>query len=124
MIQDYSLWDVIESWNKWESQLKIEQVTIPATDIEPAKTTTKEVWSTPSTADEKTNKKNQEKARSLLLMTLPNEHKLTFNKYADAKSMFQAIEIRFGGNEATRKTKKSLLKQQYENFSASSGESG
>ena len=56
-------------------------------------------------------------------MTLPNEHQLTFNKYSDAKSMFEAIEIRFGGNEATRKTKKTLLKQQYENFSASSGES-
>ena len=56
-------------------------------------------------------------------MTLPNEHQLTFNKYADAKSMFEAIEIRFGGNEATRKTKKTLLKQQYENFSTTSGES-
>ena len=123
MIQDYSLWDVIESGNKWESQLKTEQVTIPATATEPEKTSTKEVWSTPSTGDEKTHKKNQEKARSLLLMTLPNEHQLTFNKYADAKSMFEAIEIRFGGNEATRKTKKTLLKQQYENFSATSGES-
>ena len=111
MIQDYSLWDVIESGNKWESKLKTEQVTIPATASEPEKTTTKEVWSTPSTGDEKTHKKNQEKARSLLLMTLPNEHQLTFNKYADAKSMFEAIEIRFGGNEATRKTKKTLLKQ-------------
>ena len=100
-----------------------EQVTIPATASEPEKTTTKEVWSKPSTADEKTHKKNQEKARSLLLMTLPNEHQLTFNKYGDAKSMFEAIEIRFGGNEATRKTKKTLLKQQYEKFSALSGES-
>ncbi|GJZ37469.1 putative ribonuclease H-like domain-containing protein [Tanacetum coccineum] len=37
--------------------------------------------------------------------------------------MFAAIEIRFGGNEATRKTQKILLKQQYENFSATSAES-
>ncbi|GKE95903.1 hypothetical protein Tco_1580758, partial [Tanacetum coccineum] len=37
--------------------------------------------------------------------------------------MFAAIEIRFGGNEATKKTKKTLLKQRYENFSASSAES-
>ena len=59
MIQDYSLWDAIESGNKWESQLKTEQVTIPATATDPEKTTTKEVWSTPSTADEKTHKKNQ-----------------------------------------------------------------
>ncbi|GKF89666.1 hypothetical protein Tco_0263629 [Tanacetum coccineum] len=34
--------------------------------------------------------------------------------------MFNAIETRFGGNEATQKT---LLKEQYENFSASSAES-
>nr|GEZ27899.1 hypothetical protein [Tanacetum cinerariifolium] len=32
----------------------------------------------------------------------------------------QAIENRFGGNTATKKTQKNLLKQQYENFVASS----
>ncbi|GJT78297.1 putative ribonuclease H-like domain-containing protein [Tanacetum coccineum] len=76
-----------------------------------------------ATAEEKTNKKNDVKARSLLLMALPNEHQLTFSQYSDAKTMFAAIETRFGGNEATRKTQKTLLKQQYENFSASSTES-
>nr|GEV42197.1 ribonuclease H-like domain-containing protein [Tanacetum cinerariifolium] len=40
--------------------------------------------------------------------------------YKDAKSLFAAIQIRFGGNEATKKT---LLKQMYENFSALSTES-
>ncbi|GJU85450.1 ribonuclease H-like domain-containing protein [Tanacetum coccineum] len=77
--------------------------------------------SIPVTAEEKTNKKNDVKARSLLLMALPNQ--LTFSQYSDAKIMFAAIEIRFGGNEATKKTQKTLLKQQYENFSASSTES-
>ncbi|GKC06073.1 hypothetical protein Tco_0997683 [Tanacetum coccineum] len=75
------------------------------------------------TAKEKTNKKNDVKARSLLLMALPNEHQLTFSQYNDAKTMFAAIKTRFGGNEATKKTQKTLLKQQYENFSASSTES-
>ncbi|GJY30714.1 hypothetical protein Tco_0414209 [Tanacetum coccineum] len=79
--------------------------------------------SVPVTAEEKTNKKNDVKARSLLLMALPNEHQLTFSQYNDAKTMFAAIETRFGGNEATKKTQKTLLKQQYENFSASSAES-
>ncbi|GKA06523.1 hypothetical protein Tco_0685747 [Tanacetum coccineum] len=37
--------------------------------------------------------------------------------------MSASIETRFGGNEATKKTQKTLLKQQYENFSASSTES-
>ncbi|GJS20047.1 hypothetical protein Tco_0448679 [Tanacetum coccineum] len=63
------------------------------------------------------------KARSLLLMALPNEHQLTFDQYVDAQSMFAAIKARLGGNEATKKTQKALLKQRYENFSASSSES-
>ncbi|GKF11548.1 hypothetical protein Tco_0049474, partial [Tanacetum coccineum] len=79
--------------------------------------------SIPVTAEEKTNKKNDVKARGWLLMALPNENKLTFSQYPDAKSMFAAIETRFGGNAATKKTQKILLKQQYENFSASSRES-
>ncbi|GJT70156.1 hypothetical protein Tco_1029442 [Tanacetum coccineum] len=38
----------------------------------------------------------------------------------DAKTLFAVIQIRFGGNEATQKT---LLKQIYKNFSATSTES-
>nr|GEX98644.1 hypothetical protein [Tanacetum cinerariifolium] len=74
-------------------------------------------------ADEKTSKKNDVKARRLLLMALPNEHQLTFSQYNNAKTMFAAIETQFRGNEATKKTQKILLKQQYENFNASSTES-
>ncbi|GJR51196.1 putative ribonuclease H-like domain-containing protein [Tanacetum coccineum] len=79
--------------------------------------------SIPVTAEEKINKKNDVKAKSLLLMALPNEYQLTFSQYPDAKTMFAAIKTRFGGNAATQKTQKTLLKQQYENFSASSAES-
>nr|GEW41293.1 hypothetical protein [Tanacetum cinerariifolium] len=75
------------------------------------------------TADEKIQKKNDVKARSMLLMTLLNEHLMTVNQYKDAKSFFDAITTRFGGNDATRKTQKTLLKQMYENFSAQSTES-
>ncbi|GJS31747.1 putative ribonuclease H-like domain-containing protein [Tanacetum coccineum] len=48
---------------------------------------------------EKTNKKNNVKARSLLLIALPNEHQLTFSQYTDAKTMFAAIKTRFGGSK-------------------------
>ncbi|GKB42876.1 hypothetical protein Tco_0887818, partial [Tanacetum coccineum] len=41
--------------------------------------------SVPVTAEEKTNKKNDVKARSLLLMALPNEHQLIFSQYTDVK---------------------------------------
>ncbi|GJZ73847.1 ribonuclease H-like domain-containing protein [Tanacetum coccineum] len=63
------------------------------------------------TAEEKIQKKNDLKARSILMMTLPSKHLLTFNQYKDAKTLFEAIEARFGGNEATKKTQKTLLKQ-------------
>ncbi|GJS51535.1 hypothetical protein Tco_0624897 [Tanacetum coccineum] len=77
----------------------------------------------PITTEEKVQKKNDVKARSMLLMALPNEHLLTFNQYNDAQTLFAAIQIRFGGNDATKKTQKTLLKQMYENFSAPSTES-
>ncbi|GKB49434.1 hypothetical protein Tco_0900187 [Tanacetum coccineum] len=46
----------------------------------------------PSTTKEKICKKNDVKARSLLLMALPNEHQLTFNQYVDAQSMFNRLQ--------------------------------
>ncbi|GKA86446.1 hypothetical protein Tco_0808157, partial [Tanacetum coccineum] len=112
-IQDYALWEVIENGNSW--------VPIPVTATETGPSTGLKM-TVPSTAEEKICKKNDVKARSLLLMALPNEHQLTFDQYVDAQSMFAAIKARFGGNEATKKTQKSLLKQQYENFNASSSE--
>ncbi|GJV91705.1 hypothetical protein Tco_1539518 [Tanacetum coccineum] len=55
-------------------------------------------------------------------MALPNKHQLKFKSYKDAKTLMQEIKNRFGGNAATKKTQKNLLKQQYENFAASNTE--
>ncbi|GJY60718.1 hypothetical protein Tco_0461375 [Tanacetum coccineum] len=70
--------------------------------------------------EEKVQRRAELKAISTLLMALPNEHQLKFNSYKDVKTLMHAIENRFGGNTATKKTQKNLLKQQYENFDASS----
>nr|GEZ04860.1 copia protein [Tanacetum cinerariifolium] len=43
---------------------------------------------------------------------------LRFNKYKTAKELWAAILKTFGGNEATKKRKKNILKQQYGNFKA------
>ncbi|GKC13381.1 ribonuclease H-like domain-containing protein [Tanacetum coccineum] len=51
---------------------------------------------------------------------MPNEHQLKFNTYKCAKTLMEAIEKRFRGNKESKKTQKTLLKQQYENFSGSS----
>nr|GEY29583.1 hypothetical protein [Tanacetum cinerariifolium] len=59
-----------------------------------AETTTNDVGTStthipgPVTNDEKAQKKNDVKARSMLLMALPNEHLMTFNQYKDAKTLF------------------------------------
>ncbi|GJY01972.1 putative ribonuclease H-like domain-containing protein [Tanacetum coccineum] len=113
-VKDYALWDVIENGNSFKPT---------------AKTTTNDNDTSTTlipglvTTEEKVQKKNDIKARSMLLMALPNKHLMTFNQYKDAKTWFAAIQARFGGNEATKKTQKTLLKQMYENFSAPSTES-
>ncbi|GJQ95390.1 putative ribonuclease H-like domain-containing protein [Tanacetum coccineum] len=111
---NYALWDVIKNGNSFKLTAQT------ATNAEGTSTT---LVPGPVTSDEKTQKKNDVKARSMLLMALPNEHLLTFNQYKDTKTLFAAIQTRFGGNDATRKTQKTLLKQMYEKFSAPSTES-
>ncbi|GJT62501.1 copia protein [Tanacetum coccineum] len=44
-------------------------------------------------------------------MGIPNENQLKFNSIKDEKSLLQALEKRFGGNVATKKTQMNLLKQ-------------
>ncbi|GKC91458.1 ribonuclease H-like domain-containing protein, partial [Tanacetum coccineum] len=102
---DYSLWEVIENSNA----PPITQV------VEGVETTIAHV-----TAEEKAQRRLELKARSTLLMGIPNEHQLKFNSIKDAKSLLHVVEKRFGGNAATKKTQMNLLKQQYENFIASS----
>ncbi|GKD61680.1 hypothetical protein Tco_1299189 [Tanacetum coccineum] len=76
----------------------------------------------PKTADQKLARKNELKARGTLLKALPNKHQLKFNTYKSVKSLIEAIEKRFGGNKESKKTQKTLLKQQYKNFNGSSSE--
>nr|GEU28906.1 hypothetical protein [Tanacetum cinerariifolium] len=64
-------------------------------------------------------RKNELKARGTLLMALSDKHRLKFNIHKDAKTLMEVIEKRFGGNKETKKVQKTLLKQQYENFTGS-----
>ncbi|GJY68566.1 hypothetical protein Tco_0471548 [Tanacetum coccineum] len=75
-----------------------------------------------TSAEEKAQRRLEVKARSTLMMGISNEHQLKFNSIKDAKKLLEAIEKRFGRNAATKKTQRNLLKQQYENFIASSSE--
>ncbi|GJX11178.1 hypothetical protein Tco_0201037 [Tanacetum coccineum] len=82
-IIDYSLWEVIANGNEPLITKVVEGV---------------ETTITPTTAKEKVQRTLELKARSTLLMGIPNEHQLKFNSIKDAKSLLQAVEKRFGGN--------------------------
>nr|GEV20003.1 uncharacterized mitochondrial protein AtMg00810-like [Tanacetum cinerariifolium] len=77
----------------------------------------------PTTAEQRLARKNELKARGTLLTAFPNEHQLKFNIHKDAKTLMEAIDKRFGGNKKTKKVQKTLLKQQYENFTGFSSKS-
>ncbi|GJT32389.1 ribonuclease H-like domain-containing protein [Tanacetum coccineum] len=99
---DYTLWEILKNGNA-----PIVTKTVDG----------KEIVVPPTSVEEKAQKKKAKlKAKNTLLMALPNEHQLKFNSYKDAKILMQVIENSFGGNAATKKTQKNLLKQQYENF--------
>nr|GEU68104.1 xylulose kinase-1 [Tanacetum cinerariifolium] len=85
---DYALWDVIENGNSFKP---VPQIT---TNADGTSTLT---IPGPVTTKEKAQKKNDVKARSRLLIALPNEHLLTLCQYKKAKTLFEAIQARFGG---------------------------
>ncbi|GJU59557.1 putative ribonuclease H-like domain-containing protein [Tanacetum coccineum] len=74
---DYSLWEVIENGNAPQITKVVEGV---------------ETIIVPSTAEEKAQRRLELKARSTLLMGIPNEHQLKFNSIKDAKSLLQAVK--------------------------------
>jgi hypothetical protein len=114
MVQDYTLWKIIMCGNSFKPGTTVEQVG--------DKTVTK-VNTGPVTNEERSQLKNDLKARGLLLMALPREQVLAFSKYKSAKTLFDEICEVFGGNDSTKKTQKTLLKQTYENFGSTSNES-
>nr|GEU63697.1 copia protein [Tanacetum cinerariifolium] len=85
-------------------------------------TSKKKGMSVTLTTDDMQKRKNDVKARTTLLLALPDEHQLRFSKHKTAQELWAAILKTFGGNEATKKTKKNLLKQQYGNFKAEGSE--
>nr|GEX24033.1 ribonuclease H-like domain-containing protein [Tanacetum cinerariifolium] len=104
---DYAMWEVIENGATSPKTQVVKGVTIEMPII---------------TAEEKDQRRLEVKARSTLMMGIPNEHQLEFNSIKDTKKLLDAVEKRFGGNATTKKTQRNLLKQQYENFTASSSE--
>nr|GFC80936.1 ribonuclease H-like domain-containing protein [Tanacetum cinerariifolium] len=56
----------------------------------------------PKTAKQKLARKNELKAKSTLMLAIPDEHLLKFLACKDAKSLWEAIKNRFGGNKESK----------------------
>nr|GEU62177.1 hypothetical protein [Tanacetum cinerariifolium] len=111
--EHYALWEGIEFGDSYEAP-KEDAVTASTSDG----FAKKKGQTVAVTTEDMQKRKNDVKARTTLLLSLPNEHQLRFSKYKTAQELWAAILKTFGGNEATKKTKKNLLKQQYGNFKA------
>nr|GEY97672.1 hypothetical protein [Tanacetum cinerariifolium] len=107
LMTDYSLWEVILNGDSPVPTRIVEGVVQPVS---------------PTTVEHELARKNELKARGTLLMALPDKHQLKFNSHKDAKTLMVDIEKQFGGNTETKKVQKTLLKQQFKNFSGSSSE--
>nr|GEY72266.1 hypothetical protein [Tanacetum cinerariifolium] len=109
--EHYALWEVIKFGDSYEAPGDV-TTTGSASD----ETRKKKGRTVTLTTDDMQKRKNDVKARTTLLLSLPDEHQLRFSKYKTAQELWAAILKTFSCNEATKKTKKNLLKQQYGNF--------
>ncbi|GJY62405.1 hypothetical protein Tco_0463062 [Tanacetum coccineum] len=71
----------------------------------------------PKTVEEILARERERKARTTLLMAIPEDLLSKFHNMTDAKEMWDAIKSRFGGNDESKKMQKYFLKQQFEGFS-------
>nr|GFA23899.1 ribonuclease H-like domain-containing protein [Tanacetum cinerariifolium] len=110
------MWEVIEFGYSYEVPTNTTDTTTTTTTS--GETGTKSGRTVTLTAEDMQKKKNDVKARTTLLLSPPDEHQLRFSKYKTAQELWAVILKTFSGNEATKKTKKNLLKQQYGNFRA------
>ncbi|GJZ60544.1 putative ribonuclease H-like domain-containing protein [Tanacetum coccineum] len=76
----------------------------------------------PKTAQALLQRQRERKAKSILLLAIPDEYQLRFHGIKDAKSLWVSIKCRFGGNVESKKMQKTILKQQFENFFVSDTE--
>ncbi|GJR33074.1 putative ribonuclease H-like domain-containing protein [Tanacetum coccineum] len=105
---DYPIWEVIQRGN---GPVSVSTDTNGQIKVLP-----------PKTAEEILAREKERKARTTLLMAIPEDHLAKFHKMTDAKEMWDAIKSRFGGNDESKKMQKYILKQQFEGFSVSNSE--
>ncbi|GJV85033.1 ribonuclease H-like domain-containing protein [Tanacetum coccineum] len=108
---DHNLWDIIVNGDLQEEPAPTGDQSGPSAPP------------VPKTAKQLAAKRNQERVKSILLLAIPDEYLLKFHNVPDAKSLWEAIKSRFGGNEESKKMQKNVLKHQFENFTTAPNES-
>ncbi|GJT78127.1 hypothetical protein Tco_1044852 [Tanacetum coccineum] len=94
---DYGLWQVIMNGDETVQTTKDEngvETEVP-----------------PKTAQVLLQRQKERKAKSILLLAIPDEYQLRFHTIKDAKSLWAAIKSRFGGNVESKKMQKNVLNQ-------------
>ncbi|GJW98038.1 hypothetical protein Tco_0179846 [Tanacetum coccineum] len=71
----------------------------------------------PKTVEEILARERERKARTTLLMAIPEDLLSKFHNMTDAKEMWDAFKSRFGGNDESKKMQKYILKKQFEGVS-------
>nr|GEW77356.1 hypothetical protein [Tanacetum cinerariifolium] len=111
--EHYALWEVIEFGDSYEAPQEVAD-----TGSASEGSAKKNGRTVAVTTRDMQKRRNDVKARTTLLLALPDEHQLRFSKYKTAQELWAAILKTLGVNEATKKTKKNQLKQPYGNFKA------
>ncbi|GJS12848.1 ribonuclease H-like domain-containing protein [Tanacetum coccineum] len=99
---DYPIWEVIQNGN---GPVSITTDTQGQIKVLPSRTT-----------EEILARERERKARTILLMALPEDRLAKFHKMTDVKEMWEAIKFRFGGNDESKKMQKYMLKKQFKGY--------
>nr|GEZ62658.1 hypothetical protein [Tanacetum cinerariifolium]GEZ64619.1 hypothetical protein [Tanacetum cinerariifolium] len=100
--EHYALWEVIEFGDSHQ---------VPQEDGASESSVKKKGRTVAVNTKDMQKRRNDVKARTTLLLALPDEHQLRFSNYKTTQELWATILKIFGGNKATKKTKKNQLKQ-------------
>nr|GEW57966.1 retrovirus-related Pol polyprotein from transposon TNT 1-94 [Tanacetum cinerariifolium] len=94
---DYALWEVIMNG---DAPVAIASVSGGVNAAIPPKTTKQKIA-----------RRNELKEKSIMLLSILDENLLTFHEIKDAKTLWEAIKTRFGGNKESKKMIQKLISQ-------------
>nr|GFD11747.1 xylulose kinase-1 [Tanacetum cinerariifolium] len=108
MNTDHNLWKIIQNWNSKKSLRRDSKGGI--------------IILLHVSFEEHVAVQRETKSRTLLLQSLPEDYRVDFHHLDDAREIWLAVNARFGGNEESKKMRKTMLKQEFSEFNVSKEE--